>query len=282
MQPAPPDHHRAAGDRDEPFVNEPIDVSGLPRLPDDRFESLDPRYLRIRWTGVAITAAVVIVLAGIVTAVLPDGAALPRWIPAVVALGLLALLAVIAWLQRLEITHMGYLVRDEDFSYRSGVIGRSVVTVPFARIQHVSIDRGPLARSFGLATLQMRTAGSGGLTVPGMDHDTAQRLKALVADRAAAVADEELADLATTTGAGDGLPAMNDPSPVPPPIPPQASTAVALPPPPAEPPTPPAPTPPSPTQPSPTPPPPTWNPPTTPPSRGDGQDSPGDHPDQPR
>lgn len=175
------------------FSNDPIDVGGLPRLPDEGWEPLDPRYLRSRWSGDAIFAAVVVVAAIIVTVSLPADS-VPRWIPGLVAIVLLALVALAAWLQWLEINRLGYLIRDHDFSYRNGVISRTVTTVPFARIQHVSIDRGPVARAFGLATLNLRTAG-GGLVVPGVDHETAQRLKNLVADRAGALADDELTEI---------------------------------------------------------------------------------------
>ncbi len=217
---------------DEPFVNEPIDVAGLPRLPDDRFEPLDPRFLRIRLTGSAVAAAIVIVVAAVITLTVPDSSPMPRWVPAVAAAGLLVLIGLIAWLQALEVSRLGYLVRDQDFSFRSGVISRSVVTVPFARIQHVSIDRGPLARAYGLATLQMRTAGSGGLTVPGMSHETALRLKALVADRAAAVADDELGEQAPigAPAGGSSTEAGAGPS-TPPPAPPTGQPVATAPPP---------------------------------------------------
>lgn len=176
-----------------PFLNEPIDITGLPQLPEEGWEPLDPRYLRSRWSGDGIAAAVVVVVAIILTVALPDDS-IPRWLPALAGLGLLALVALTAWLQWLEVNRLGYLVREHDFSFRSGVISRTVVTVPFARIQHVSIDRGPVERAFGLATLNMRTAGSGALVVPGVAHETAQRLKNLVADRAGALADDELTE----------------------------------------------------------------------------------------
>ena len=38
------------------------------------------------------------------------------------------------------------LVREQDVSFRNGVIGRTVATAPFARVQHVAIHRGPLDR----------------------------------------------------------------------------------------------------------------------------------------
>ena len=172
----------------DPFPNPPIDVTGLPPLDDEAFEPLHPSFLRVRLLGDAIFAGVVVV-AGLVLALTVS----PWWVPVLVAAALLALTALTAWLQTVEVGHIGYLVRDKDFSYRRGVISHNVTTVPYARVQHVSIDRGPLARAFGLATLQMQTAGDG-LTVPGVGDDTAQRLKALIVDRAGVAADEELGD----------------------------------------------------------------------------------------
>lgn len=175
-------------DPDVPFINEPLDVSGLPALSAEEFESLDPNFLRVRLIGDGIFAAIVVIAAAVVAFLVPWW-----WLPLLIGGGVLALTGLAAWLQTIEVDHIGYLVRDKDFSFRSGVISRNVTTVPFARVQHVSIDRGPLARAFGMATLQMRTAGDG-LTVPGIANDTALRLKAMVIDRAGALADEEYAD----------------------------------------------------------------------------------------
>jgi hypothetical protein len=76
-------------------------------------------------------------------------------------------------------------------SFRSGVISRTVATAPFARVQHVAIHRGPLDRRFGLATLQMRTAG-GSISIPGLRAELAETLKQLVADRASELAEAEV------------------------------------------------------------------------------------------
>ncbi|MEM7324306.1 MAG: PH domain-containing protein [Actinomycetota bacterium] len=172
---------------DEPFTNEPLDVDGLPALVEEEFLPLDPNYLRVRWIGDAIFAAVVTV-AAITSAILSSS-----FVPLAAAAVLLLLTALTAWLQGLEVSHLGYLVRDKDFSYRRGIISRNVRTVPFARVQHVSIDRGPIERYFGMATLDLRTAG-GGLTVGGLSEETANRLKVLVVDRAGVAAAEETAE----------------------------------------------------------------------------------------
>lgn len=178
---------------DQAFSNEPLDVTDLPSVDLEIFESLDPNYLRVRLIGDVIFAVIVVIASVVVATVVSWW-----WLPLAIGAGLLALTGLAAWLQTIEVGHIGYLVREHDFSFRRGVISQDVTTVPFARVQHVSIDRGPLARRFGMATLQMRTAGDG-LTVPGISHDVAQRLKALVVDRAGALAEDEFAQEESNT-----------------------------------------------------------------------------------
>jgi len=69
---------------------------------------------------------------------------------------------------------------DEDgLRVRRGRIWRSEVLVPRARVQHLDIERGPIERRYGLATLIVHTAGTrmNALRQPGFDEDTAARLR---------------------------------------------------------------------------------------------------------
>lgn len=165
--------------------NDPIDVGGLPRLRDDDFRPLDPAYVRMRTIG-AVTAAA---LAAVVTTIIVVVSG--SWPALLIGVAVIVVIAIIGVVQRLEVAHMGYLVRTHDLSFRSGLVTRSVATVPFARVQHVSIGRGPLDRRFGLASLQLRTAG-GQVAITGLRNDVAERLKQLVSDRAAELAELEI------------------------------------------------------------------------------------------
>ncbi len=167
------------------FENDPIDVDGLPRLHEQRFEPLDPAYARVRAVAAAVAATIVVSLATVAAVVMST------WFPLAIGAVGLVIVMVVAIAQRIETDHMAYLVREHDVSFRSGFVGRTVATVPFARVQHVSIDRGPIDRRFGLAALQLRTAG-GHISVPGLRSDVAEQLKELVADRAGALANAEV------------------------------------------------------------------------------------------
>lgn len=62
--------------------------------------------------------------------------------------------------------HASYRVNDRGIQIRSGVLFRSVVSVPRSRVQHTDVSRGPIERNFGLATLIIHTAGTQHASVP--------------------------------------------------------------------------------------------------------------------
>lgn len=166
----------------EEFFNSPIELRDLPRLPSDEFEPLAPAFLRSKYVADAIAAVVVVVFAVMATAAMraADG---PVWIPLVAAFVVLLLIGLAAVLQTMSIRHLGYLVREHDLSLRQGVIVRVTSTIPYNRVQHVGVDRGPIERLYGLATLQLRSAG-GVIGISGLTTDDANRLKELVTARA--------------------------------------------------------------------------------------------------
>jgi putative membrane protein len=54
-----------------------------------------------------------------------------------------------------------YGVGESDIVIESGLLHRTRRSIPFARIQDVDIERGPLQRLFGLAKVRIETGGSG-------------------------------------------------------------------------------------------------------------------------
>ncbi|MDB4459276.1 PH domain-containing protein [bacterium] len=75
--------------------------------------------------------------------------------------------------------HFGYLMTDKVLEIRSGVLWKVCQQVPMSRLQHVDLQRGPLERSFGLATLTIYTAGTqqAVLTIPGLEAELAAELR---------------------------------------------------------------------------------------------------------
>ena len=175
----------------DPFSNEPIPIDHLPRLSDDAFVPVDPRYLRVSLTGIALTALVV-VAGAVLIAMQIDQPALPLLIGG----GVVLLLVVVAVSRVLEVRRLAYQLREHDLSLRSGVITHRVESLPFSRIQHVNVHRGPIERSLGLATLRVSTAGPD-ISIPGLAEADAERIKLLVTERADVVDDEAAADISS-------------------------------------------------------------------------------------
>jgi membrane protein YdbS with pleckstrin-like domain len=72
----------------------------------------------------------------------------------------------------------GYVEREDDLYITHGVLFRSLVAVPYGRMQLVEVASGPLERAFGLATVTMKTASAEtNASIPGLIPDEASRLR---------------------------------------------------------------------------------------------------------
>lgn len=70
-------------------------------------------------------------------------------------------------------------IRDDDLYLERGVFTRVTTVVPFVRVQHVDIQRGPIERLAGLGSVVVYTAGSRGadVTIPGLTPERASDLQ---------------------------------------------------------------------------------------------------------
>jgi membrane protein YdbS with pleckstrin-like domain len=161
-----------------PFSNEPLPVEQLPRLHDEAFVSVDPRYMWGRLAGLVVGAAIVVAIVVLVV-----------WqrdvvaVPAIVGGGVLLIVVAAGVVSVLESRRVAYQVREHDLSLRRGVIRHVVETIPYTRVQHVNVGRGVIERWFGLATLEISSAGPD-ISVPGLAVDDADRIKQVIARRA--------------------------------------------------------------------------------------------------
>lgn len=76
-----------------------------------------------------------------------------------------------------------YAVRGDEIDLSRGVWVRRRTVVPVARIQHVDVERTPVADTFGLAELHVHTA-AGTVTIPALDAAVAAAIRDHVADLA--------------------------------------------------------------------------------------------------
>jgi membrane protein YdbS with pleckstrin-like domain len=191
----------------EPFSNEPIAVGDLPQLDPGVFVSVDPRFVWGQLAGLGGAASVVVGVGALIVWRSGD-----LFWPALVVGGIIVVIVTVAVGAILEARRLAYQLRDHDLSLRSGVIRHRVETIPYSRVQHVSVGRGVIERALGLATLELSSAGPD-IAVPGLSVEDAERIKQVVAERAG-VDDEPVTEGPTNEWAppSPGPPALGSPS----------------------------------------------------------------------
>ncbi|TNU76718.1 hypothetical protein FH969_02225 [Miniimonas arenae] len=157
-----------------------------PFAPDGvTWRSVSPRLVRARLVTAAAWLALPFV-AGLVLAIVFGG-----WVWAA-PLAVAAFMAWIAWLVPRQVRAYGYAERADDLLVRKGVLFRSLVVVPYGRMQFTDVSSGPLTRALGIAEVQLHTASaSTDATVPGLEAAEAARLK----DRLTQLGESSLAGL---------------------------------------------------------------------------------------
>jgi uncharacterized protein len=77
-----------------------------------------------------------------------------------------------------QVRAIGYAERADDLLIRKGIVFRSMVVVPYGRMQYVDVQAGPLARACGIAQVQLHTASPGtDAAIDGLPPEEAARLR---------------------------------------------------------------------------------------------------------
>lgn len=154
------------------FENFEIDKSQIPSMDEVTFTKLEKDYLWMRITTWCIL--LFIVLGFLVIISFKSDTAI--WKLSAPWLGFLVL---VIFLEMRGFKIKGYALRQNDISYKSGLIFFSMTSVPFNRIQHVEVSQGPIGRLFDLATVKVYTAGgsTSDLRVGGLIKEEAHRLR---------------------------------------------------------------------------------------------------------
>lgn len=111
-----------------------------------------------------------------------------------------------------------YTIGDTDIRVESGIFSRSARSVPYERIQDVSLEAKPLARMFGLVAVKFETGAGGGedLALEYLTESEGERLRQLVRERredeaaaAAAASPDIAAELRAAPEEGEVLYALS-------------------------------------------------------------------------
>jgi membrane protein YdbS with pleckstrin-like domain len=159
---------------------EPLPLPDVNPFEDSRFTPLDPRTTKVWRLSIAFSGGIflsVLVILGIVFSFFASVVARILW--GVAGAFFLLFLWQYVWYTPRAYLSWGYRVDDRVLEIRKGILDKTLSLLPLSRLQHVDIQRGPVERKFGLATLILHTAGThhATLTLPGLDVDEAVRLR---------------------------------------------------------------------------------------------------------
>ena len=163
------------------FQNPEIALDDLPGMEDLDWQKLHKDFVRRMQVQHALVALAPLAGATVFT-VLLHALLIPTLFLWTLAVGFA--IVFVSW-PRISVPRRGYVVRDKDIVFRSGVIWRSVTAIPYNRIQHVETSNTPLDRRFGVATLQLFTAGGSGgdLKIDGLGANVAEQLRIYILDK---------------------------------------------------------------------------------------------------
>jgi membrane protein YdbS with pleckstrin-like domain len=91
---------------------------------------------------------------------------------------LLALLSIVLAPQRIY-KRLGYALHSQLLQVVRGWLIHTDTLVPFVRVQHIDVTRGPLDKTFGTSTLVVHTAGTHNsiVTLPGLTPERASEIR---------------------------------------------------------------------------------------------------------
>ena len=141
------------------------------------WQPVSPALRTVRLVTLAVVVLPVVLVGAVVATFVEPWA----WLG---VLGVLLLAAWAGWVIHRQVSAISWVELDEEIVIRKGRLFRSLVSVPYGRLQYVDIQSGPLARAFGIASCEIHTASpeSGG-SLPGLPTAEAEALRARLAAR---------------------------------------------------------------------------------------------------
>jgi membrane protein YdbS with pleckstrin-like domain len=165
------------------FSNQAVNTEQLPSLIDLELQPISPSYAKAN-RYINLFSTMILMLIALAIAYQPFfelNNKIQNIIMFVIwGIGFLGLLT--TYYEALADVRKFYALREQDISYRSGLIFRKTVSQPILRIQHVELKRGPIDRKIGLAKLQVFSAGGAMHTfeIPGLLLEEAESIRQFI------------------------------------------------------------------------------------------------------
>ncbi len=164
----------------EEFSNQVVLPNLLAPIEIQEFEALDGKYKLVKLISAAILLILALIAFFLIAFLSSDDT------PIFVLIGVPVIFAIL-FIWRLVLVNLGfpkkgYLLREHDLSYRSGLLFYKLTSIPFNRIQHVEVSQNMVEKSFGLSRVKVFTAGGSvsDLSIPGLLPDKAHQIESFL------------------------------------------------------------------------------------------------------
>ncbi len=164
------------------FSNVPIDFDALPKAEEIYYRPIIAKYL---WVSICTTLLSYLFFGGLFYAFLYSIDQKKNFLEQYnlyIIMGFIVLLIIQLIILFLGFKWKGYVIREKDIIYRTGLIVRKKVHIPFNRVQHCEVAQNILERGLHLAKLKIYTAGGSrsDLSIPGLTNDEALKMKQFI------------------------------------------------------------------------------------------------------
>ncbi|MDR1852524.1 MAG: PH domain-containing protein [Propionibacteriaceae bacterium] len=143
----------------------------------ETWKTLPPEALKVRTIGACIRWAIVtLAVVGIAVWIVLGTGSDQYWIIAVTTAAMVVLSAYRVVRNRTWVRRFRYCERAEDLVVDSGLFTRTTEIFPYGRMQVVKVESGPVVRHYGLAEVNLITAGGNG-NIPYLRADEAEAMR---------------------------------------------------------------------------------------------------------
>jgi len=166
------------------FTNINIDTNTLPQAAALEMQPMPQAYQREIMTQLVIIFVPVFLVSWL-SWLLPIPEPTVKFVFKFLPLLIVVIAVLVSVLTVMQFRVKAYALREQDIAYRSGLVFRKTVLLPFNRVQHMEVTSGPLQRRFGLASLKFFTAGGASvdLKIAGLEAPEAERLRIFILRR---------------------------------------------------------------------------------------------------
>ena len=163
----------------EEFTNDTINTKQLPRFEEVQLTALHPNYWKVLVINNLVVYSIIAIALVFLWINIDNTENInPYWVFGV----FLLIVNVSFFFNRISFKKKAFAFRNHDVIYRSGLIATNTMVIPYNRVQHVALHEGFISRYFGLAKVEIFTAGgsSSDVEIPGIAKEEAENIKQLL------------------------------------------------------------------------------------------------------